>query len=165
MTTSDLIQLGMAVITAIAAGISLYAVRVSTKQNTDINNSVLKQNELMNSSSLLSVYYEKIFSKYLTEKIPEARRKLRFNDGKLEVPPEFIQTFNKMIQDAVFFKYQNNSFYRELKLKIDNLELYVTGIVNQTIVDDSDEGTIKEEINNRISDIYKLITKSLTNTK
>ena len=70
-----------------------------------------------------------------------------------------------MLQDAVFFKYQNNEFYKDLKTKTRKLESYISDASNKTFVDDSDEGKIKEEINNLISDIYSTICKSFTNTR
>lgn len=163
--TSDTIQLMIAVSTAFAAVISLFAVIISTRQNSKINNSVLKQNEQLNTSGLLATFYVSIFRKYLTRLIPEARRKIRFNNSKIDDVAELLKTLNKMLQDAVFFKYQNNEFYKDLKTKTRKLESYISDASNKTFVDDSDEGKIKEEINNLISDIYSTICKSFTNTR
>ena len=163
--TSDTIQLMIAVSTAFAAVISLSAVIISTRQNSKINNSVLKQNEQLNTSGLLATFYVLIFRKYLTRLIPEARRKIRFNNSKIDDVAELLKTLNKMLQDAVFFKYQNNEFYKDLKTKTRKLESYISDASNKTFVDDSDEGKIKEEINNLISDIYSTICKSFTNTR
>lgn len=163
--TSDTIQLMIAVSTAFAAVISLSAVIISTRQNSKINNSVLKQNEQLNTSGLLATFYVSIFRKYLTRLIPEARRKIRFNNSKIDDVAELLKTLNKMLQDAVFFKYQNNEFYKDLKTKTRKLESYISDASNKTFVDDSDEGKIKEEINNLISDIYSTICKSFTNTR
>lgn len=164
MTITDKINLAIAGGTALSAFIALITVIVSTRQSKKINQSVLDQNKNINSSTLVAPYYTAVFQDFLINDIPECRRKIRFDNGKIQDIEDLHRTLDKMICDSSFFKYQNNEFYNDLKNKIRSLQRYITEIKNRdTFIDDSDESKIKEKINEDLSLIYSTIICSLTN--
>ena len=84
-----------------------------------------EQTERINHSNSMAKYYNVIFDEFLIYKIPEARRYIRFEDERLTDFSKLVDELDAMLRSALYFKYTNRDFYKELKCKINELESYL----------------------------------------
>lgn len=94
-------------------------------------------------------YYNKIFDDYLIKRIPDARKYIRFDENdKLADSKVLISALDDMMNDAVYFKYNNCDFYERLKKQVIEFADFISKYSNEKVVDEDD----KAEINMRIRD-------------
>lgn len=69
-----------------------------------------------------------------------------------------------MKKSSLYFKYNNENFYKELASKIDHLTSYLTDSSNRTL--DSDEySEVNMEVKKRIEEIYQIIHTNYAGSK
>lgn len=115
-----------------------------------------KQQVRLNRINMRAKYFEQIFDDYLIEKIPKARKYLRFEDNKLVDSEQLCQTLSDLLSSSLYFRYENGEFYKELKKQIQGIEDYVLQCGNQSY-EQEEQGKVFEEIHNRLSNFYKYI--------
>ena len=103
MTIQEKITLASAVIAVISMLVTVVIFRLNYNQAKRISEITLKSN-----------YYNKIFDAYLIEKIPAARKYIRFQNDRLVDTNELVNVLTDMRRDALYFKYSNKSFYNKL---------------------------------------------------
>ena len=144
--TSDVIALFALIISIISVVFSIVALRIQKKLNT---------------TNLQAIYYEEIFKEYLVKKIPDAVRKLKYEQGHLDGSyREISMTLLKMIDDSAYFAYANNSFYNKLR------DLY--GVLDEEMIKEASRiGVSRDEqkkfiysVNVDIQEIVKFINKN-----
>ena len=115
------------------------------------------QMKRINDLSLKSKYYNDVFDEYLLNRIPGGRRYIRFNDaGKLVDVNELTRALDDMMNDALFFKFDNRNFYDELKNQVKKLQDYISVNCNKCTERD-EQGKVYDAISNMIEEIYKLV--------
>lgn len=117
-----------------------------------------------NSKNLRSRYFEKIFDKYLINKIPNARKYIRYNNRthKLDDIGKMMDTLTNLRNDSLYFRYSDKNFHKKLSELITELEDFLSTCSNNPEQDQDScaENIIK--IGKYIEDIYSLInTKSI----
>ncbi len=136
-----------AVIAGISAGISVFSCIYNNRQTKRINNINIKAR-----------YFEKIFDDYLIYRIPEARKYIRFNEnGSLDDFQKLIDELSGMRNSATFFKFDNKTFFEDLKAVTQDLENYLSDCGNKTF-DNEEQADIYQEIANKTMKIYSCIS-------
>ncbi|MDE7425099.1 MAG: hypothetical protein K2N51_15670 [Lachnospiraceae bacterium] len=122
------------------------------------------QNRKMNNVNIKAHYFEKIFDEYMISQIPKARKYIRFSNGKLSDFEELGNVLNRMIANAIFFKFDNIKFYKELKICVQNLEDYMYECSTKTY-EDEEQSNIYKEIQIHLEKIYHCINKYYSGKK
>lgn len=75
-----------------------------------------------------TIFFEKIFFKFLTQDCVEARNDIRFNsDGKLENTERFENLVADLGKKIEFYEYVDKNFYESLKGKLNQLDELLVG--------------------------------------
>lgn len=145
MLSPDIFEIITIVISAIAVFVSIASAIFTYCQNN-------KHTHL----NLQSRYFEKIFDEYLIKNIPISKEYIKLVNNKLDGADRLINTLDEMKRSSLYFKYNNESFYKNLKSKIDELTSYLTDSSNRNL--DSDEySEVNTEVKKRIEEIYQII--------
>lgn len=124
MTIQEKITLASAVIAVISMLVTVVIFRLNYNQAKRISEITLKSN-----------YYNKIFDAYLIEKIPAARKYIRFQNDRLVDTNELVNVLTDMRRDALYFKYSNKSFYNKLKEITQKIEDYIMNCGNRNFAE------------------------------
>lgn len=114
------------------------------------------QNKRINNINMKSRFFEKIFDDYLISTIPEARRYLRFSEGHLVDGEKLGDELNALLNRALYFKFDNKSFFDELKHNISKLEDYIMECGNKNF-DNEEQAVVFSKIHEQIEEIYSCI--------
>ena len=117
------------------------------------------QNKKINNINMRADYYHIIFDEYLIKRIPESHRYLRFDNNHLVDSETIDETLSDLLKDIVYFKFNDNGFYMELKKSIEEIEDFILQCGNKTYVQE-EQGKVFESIAKRIEDLYALINNS-----
>lgn len=121
----------------------------------------LHQNKKLNTTNLQARYFEKIFTLYVVERIPNDIEKVRFVNGKLHKDYKDINnTMMDMIEDSKYFAYAKHGFYIKLKQSTIALEDKLIECASDTILDMDQQLQFIYEIHEDIQAIIKLINKN-----
>lgn len=105
-------------------------------------------------------FYRDIYKKYLTSTIPNARG-LMFIDqnGKLQDADHLVEALCAMRRDSMYFMYNNKTFYKDIKKKIQELEdlLVKSG---DSVFDAQDKVEFEQNVQKRLEGIYALISNA-----
>lgn len=113
-------------------------------------------NQRINRVNLRSTYYEEIYNGFLVTKIPEARNKLIYNNNRISNTDELIDVLNDMRRKSLFFKYQDEKFYKKICDLLQNLEDKLVTDGDKSL--DSDEYcSFTKAVKESIDKIYKTI--------
>jgi len=115
------------------------------------------QNKSITTLNLQSRYFEKIFDKYLIEKIPKARTYIQYINNRLVDADKLIDVLDNVKSDSLYFKYNNNKFYESLKSNIDDLGKFLSECSNIDESDQDKQADNIKEIGNKITNIYQII--------
>ena len=115
--------------------------------------------------SLQSRYYEKIFDEYLIDKLPKARERITYSNKKMEGAETLIDELDKMKVSALYFKYNNEEFYKKLTNNIDIATKYISDSCNINDIDQDDQVEITSKTKEYITNIYQIIYTSATGSK
>lgn len=134
------------VISLIAAAVAAYSLWQTKKNNV---------------TNIKARYYTKIFDSYLIEKIPRARRYIRFglSDGKMRDCNKLSDVLQDMMRDALYFQYSNIDFYKELRKKVTELDDYINEMSNKSFVD-YERIEVEKNIQEKLASIYTCIEQS-----
>ena len=139
----------ISIIAVIVSGISIIVSIISAVL-------AYKQQVKLNTINMRAKYFEQIFDDYLIEKIPKARKYLRFENNKLVDSEQLCQTLSELLVSSLYFRYENAEFYKKLKEQIQSIEDYVSQCGNQCY-EQEEQGKVFEEIHKRLSELYKYI--------
>ena len=105
-------------------------------------------------------FYKEIYKEHLIRKIPEARRVMRFDElHHLRDAQMLIDELNAIRRDSLYFLYNNNKFYTQLKTKLQSLEDYLIETQSKELV--ADEQTIFwNKVQKDLNGIYETISKA-----
>ena len=148
MTIQEKITLASAVIAVISMLVTVVIFRLNYNQAKRISEITLKSN-----------YYTKIFDAYLIEKIPAARKYIRFQNDRLVDTNELVNVLTDMRRDALYFKYSNKSFYNKLKEITQKIEDYIMNCGNRNLEPEEQAGVFLE-IHKMISELYSVIDEA-----
>ena len=148
MTIQEKITLASAVIAVISMLVTVVIFRLNYNQAKRISEITLKSN-----------YYNKIFDAYLIEKIPAARKYIRFQNDRLVDTNELVNVLTDMRRDALYFKYSNKSFYNKLKEITQKIEDYIMNCGNINLEPEEQAGVFLE-IHKMISELYSVIDEA-----
>lgn len=113
-------------------------------------------NQRINRVNLRSTYYVEIYNNFLVTKIPEARNKLIYNNNRISNTDELIDVLNDMRRKSLFFKYQDEKFYKKICDLLQSLEDKLVTDGDESL--DSDEYcSFTKEVKESIDKIYKMI--------
>lgn len=115
-----------------------------------------RQNSKLNNINMRAKYFNSIFDEYLITKIPEARKYLRFADNTLVDGQQLCEVLSQLLNDALYFRYENNEFYKALKIKAQAVEDYVMESGNKTYVQE-EQGIVFNTIHEKLAELYKCI--------
>lgn len=124
----------------------------------------LLQNKALNNTNLQAKYFEKIFTEYFVNKIPNAVDEIKFENGKLSNNYKKLNdTMMNMINDSKYFAYAKHSFYIELKNKTIKLEDKLIEGAAKNWIDRDEQLKFIFEIHEDVMEIVKFINKNYHN--
>lgn len=113
-----------------------------------------------NRASIHADNCSKIFDEYLIERIPKSRAGLRFDGkGKLHNGNELCDAISSMAVSALFYKYDDEEFYRKLSGKCTSLEDIVAEAGNYIKPSEHDQRAFFREVQASLQEIYSLIDR------
>lgn len=139
------------IIALIIAGLSLivstWVAKIQYSQQKSIHN-----------ASLNSKYHDEIFLEHLIRGIPESRKYIRFNNetGRLDDTKKFTDELNEMLGGALYYKYNDNDFYKKLKEMVQEIEDYVMDCGNEKF-EQEEQSEVYNSIQEKLEKMYKLI--------
>lgn len=138
------------VVSVISIIVSAIAAHVANKQNLRLNRINMKAR-----------YYEKIFDEYLIRKIPQARKYLRFDKNRLVDSQQLSDVLSTLLNDSLYFKYDDKEFYQKLRHMIQEIEDYVLECGNRTY-EQEDQAEVYIEIQRKLEKLYRYINDNYT---
>lgn len=121
-----------------------------------------RQNVKLNRINMKARYYEKIFDEYLIKKIPQARKYLRFdNNNRLVDSQQLSEALSALLNDSLYFKYDDREFYKKLKQFIQEIEDYVLECGN-SVYEQEEQAQVYIEIQNKLEKLYRYINDNYT---
>lgn len=133
--------------------LSIFSLIVSTTTTIWQIYSNTKNNRI----NLKSNVCEKIYDEYLIKKIPETRKFIQIDkEGNFIGAEQLKDTIVNMIKDSLYFRYNDESFFRSIEEKLQSLEDLLVDNINKKI-DSIKYCDIINNIENKIREIYKLI--------
>ena len=142
------------ILSIIAIVISIIAILISLL--------MMFQTKVLNNTNLQARYFEKIFTSYIVELIPDKAAKLCYtNDGFLDKNyKELVSTIMEMIQHSRYFAYAKHDFYSDMcKKSIELEDMLIECSSNQVTNKDIQNKNIYD-IHIKIQDIVNLINKN-----
>ncbi len=115
-----------------------------------------RQNSKLNNINMRAKYFNSIFDEYLITKIPVARKYLRFSENKLVDSQPLSDVLSQLLNDALYFRYENAKFYNSLKEKVQDVENYVMECGNKTY-EQEEQGVVFNNIHEKLAELYKCI--------
>lgn len=132
-----------AVIATLALVISIVTLILEILRNSK-NNKLAAEAEI----------FKEIFHEHLIKGVPESRKKILYNQGKISGTDDLIEELNLIRQDSLYYKYKDKIYYKKLKSKLQDLE---NKLVESDSMDQEDYNELYEEINIEIENIYSII--------
>ena len=120
-----------------------------------------RQNKRLNVVNIKAHYYEKIFDDYLIHQIPQSRKYLRFDGESLTDGQKLLDTLSEMRTDALYFKYDNRDFYKELTSYITDVEDYICTCGNKKF-EQEEQAEVWMSIQKQMERIYSCIHQNYT---
>ncbi len=120
-----------------------------------------QQNKRLSIVNIKAHYYEKIFDDYLIHQIPQSRKYLRFDGESLKDGQKLLDTLSEMRMNALYFKYDNRVFYKELVSYITDMEDYICECGNKKF-EQEEQAEVWISIQNRMEKIYSCIHENYT---
>jgi hypothetical protein len=119
----------------------------------------------INQTNLEAVYFNDIYKEYLIKRIPIARRYIRFDkNGVLKDTNKIIKELNNIRQDSIYYLYNDEKFYNELKKKCQDLEDYlVRNSTNYLLGEEQTE--FHNKLQNELKAIYRIINDKFLGKK
>mgnify|MGYP004465506859 CR=1 FL=1 len=113
----------------------------------------------INSINIDIQYYDKVYSEYLLERIPECRLKIEQKyDGTILGVDQFIELLREMRKKSLYFKFANEEFYYEFRRLVQALEDELVLISDK--VDKENYRLFRKSIDGKIYQIYECIHKA-----
>ncbi len=137
-----------AIIATIALIISIiFAIRTE-RQNTKSSNRALE-----------SEYFLAIYKDVLIKRLPRARSAIMFDKkGELQGIDEMLKELQRIEQDSLYFKYNNEPFFLKLTKKTSELEDYLIKLGNDVCIGEKQTDALIR-IKGLIQEIYATISK------
>lgn len=108
--------------------------------------------------------YQKIFFEYLIHKIPKAQQNIRNTNAGLTGTDLLEDELNNLRQEALFFLYEDEPFYRELCKKLQSIEDRVVNAHNKKM-DETQYHIFVDEVKESIKNIYSFVMKKYEGTR
>ena len=119
-------------------------------------------NKKINDVNLEAELSKDIIKEYLTKVFPQAVSKIYFKKRKLTNIVPLQNGLNNLRNRLKFFKYCDNSFFYELKIKTQALEDYIVNNEGRAFSAE-DQVEVMGEIRRQMTDIYSLLKKKYKN--
>jgi len=123
----------------------------------------IREAKKLNDINLQSEYLKSIYFDYLTNKFPQARKKLRFDNKSILKDIEFLQEelidFRK---ELFFYKYIDGQFYESIKMKIQTLEDFIVENEDCFFAEDK-KYVFYSKVDELMGEIYKCLEKKYKN--
>lgn len=110
----------------------------------------------LNKLNMESEIYQKIFFDYFIHKIPKAQQNIKNTSNGLTGTSILEEELNNLRQEALFFLYKNEPFYKKLCKKLQLLEDKVV-TANEKKMDETKYHMFIDEVTEEIKDIYSLV--------
>ena len=110
----------------------------------------------INKLNMEAEIYRKIFFDYLINRIPKAQQNIRNTARGLTGTDLLEVELNNLRQEALFFLYKDEAFYKELCKKLQDLEDRVVE-ANEKIMDEHKYHMFFEDVKKSIKDVYDLV--------
>lgn len=136
----------------ISAFFSVIAILVSVYAAITANKSA--------AAAIRSANCSEIFDEYLIKKIPQARAVLSFDGvGYLREGNNLCDVLANMNVSALFYKYDDNVFFEELKKRCGMLEDMIVEAGNYPMPSENDQRKFCDDVQSSLESIYGLIDK------
>lgn len=118
----------------------------------------------MSRKSLESEYFNDIYKKHLIKNIPNARKYVRFDEGKLVDIQDMLSVLNDIRNDSLYYLYNDKEFYLKLKAACQGLEDFLVISSQRTLIGE-EQTDILNELQHRLTDIYKITNNKFIGDK
>lgn len=119
----------------------------------------------INRINLESEYFKEIYKEHLVSKLPKARNYITFDASKKLIGTDnLINELQELLVSSLYFKYTNETFYKNLKDKIQALEDYLVGNTGIQF-SNQNQANVYKNINKYMEDIYKMISDAYLGKK
>lgn len=122
----------------------------------------IQSNKRINDINLEAELSKDIIKEYVTRVFPQSISKIYFKKRKLTNIAPLQTGLNGLRNRLKFFKYCDNTFFIELKIKTQALEDYIVNNEGRTFPAE-DQGEVMDEIRRQMTDIYLLLKKKYKN--
>lgn len=124
-----------------------------------------KREHRINQTNLESVYFNEIYKEYLIKRIPNSRKYIHIDmNGVLKDTDKIRDELNNIRQDSLYYLYNDETFYNELKKKCQNLEDYlVRSSANPLLGEDQTE--FHGKLQSELKEIYRTINNKFLGKK
>lgn len=112
----------------------------------------------INKLNMEAEIYQKVFFDYLINKIPRAQQNIKNTVTGLTGTDLLEEELNNLRQEALFFLYEDEAFYKELCKKLQDLEDTVIK-ANDKKMDETKYHMFIEDVKESIKDVYVLVMK------
>jgi hypothetical protein len=97
--------------------------------------------------------------------LPKARERITYANRKIDGADALIDELDNMKSAALYFKYSNNDFYKELTDMIDDTTKYISNACNLKDIDQDKQSDITKQTKEYLTKIYQIIYKNDTGSK
>lgn len=114
------------------------------------------QNKKLNRINIKAKYFSQVFDEYLICKIPQARKYLRFNENKLVDTQELSDVLGELLNSSLYFRYDNNKFYKNIKGLIQEIDDYIMECGNHSY-EQEEQAEVYSTLQEKLESLYKFI--------
>lgn len=124
-----------------------------------------KREHSINQTNLEAVYFNEIYKEYLIKRIPTARKYIYIDkNGILKDTDKIRDELNNIRQDSLYYFYNDEDFYKELKKKCQNLEDYLVESLTNPLVGE-EQTEFYSKLQSELKAIYRIINNKFLGKK
>ncbi|MGE7753236.1 hypothetical protein [Lysinibacillus fusiformis] len=119
----------------------------------------------INQTNLEAVYFNEIYKEYLIKRIPSSRKYIHIDMyGVLKDTDKIRNELNNIRQDSLYYLYNDEVFYKELKNKCQNLEDYLISCSANPLVGE-EQTDFHNKLQSDLKEIYRIINNKFLGKK
>lgn len=123
-----------------------------------------RENKL-NQTNLESVYFNDIYKEILIKDIPVGLRYIHISqEGIISNTDKLTESLQKIFQVSVYYQYNDENFYNELKSKCQEIEDYILESQQRPLLE-TDRSVFNSKIQRETKKLYQIVNTKFLGTK